>query len=516
MSTRNNVRRLVDGFETGGNTMIERYADKTITEMWTDREKVRRWQKTELAVIKAREKAGIIPKGTYWTITDSLLQAGPCDITWWKEREDVLRHDLNAWLEERMRFIPSEFQQYFHQGLTSYDTEEPAFALMLDASTGHIITLAEKLLSALHEKALKFRCTPMNGRTHGQEAELQSFGKRCLTWFQDLQWTEATLNQIRTSDLKVSKLSGAMGSYSGLSPELEQAALAEMKLEPFYGATQIMPRILYAPLASALADIATVLDKIATDIRLGARSGRPLWHEPFGKKQKGSSAMPHKKNTISTEKVEGMARMARSYAAGIKENIKTWEERAIEQSSIERGFWPDLFHVVAHALVTMTKVITGLVVYPDNMMREIIDSRGTYASNEAKEFLVKHGSPVGIGREDAYRIVQLASFNAFWRGRHEPPANFKESDTLFQKFNDDARQTYNPRRGDSIEIIISNAALQYSDELDAMPDVIDEWKKKLMNLFIPNERLKKDWHALFLPSHALKREAFLFTEVFGA
>ena len=181
------------------------------------------------------------------------------------------------------------------------------------------------------------------------------------------------LHEVSTN-LDYSKLSGAIGNYGSINPEVEIKALELLELQPYYGATQIMPRELYAPLAQALAQIVSTLNKIAMAIRLGARSGNPIYHEPFKKTQMGSSAMPHKKNTIRTEQIEGMERMAHNYLQMIMENIKTWEERAIEQSCVERVAWPDLFHVTIHSLRSMNFVLSGLQVYPDNMLREIIES----------------------------------------------------------------------------------------------------------------------------------------------
>ncbi len=492
--------------------MVKRYADKVISDIWTDERKVQLWQLTELAVIKAREEAGLVPANTGKLIREA-LEAHPCDLEWWKEREKVLSHDLNAWLEERMRFIPSALQQYFHQGLTSYDTEESGFVLRLSASTNHIMGLDERVLEALRVLAVKYRYVPMNERTHGQEAELKSFGARCLSWYQELLPAKEVLTLVSSYALQFSKLSGAVGTYSGLSPALEEAALAILGLKPYYGATQIMPRALYSPLAGALADMATALEKIAIDIRLGSRSGRPLWHEPFGKKQKGSSAMPHKKNNIGAEKVSGLARVARAHANVIRENILTWEARAIEQSSAERISWPDLFHVVAHALTTMEKILSGLVVYPDNMMREIVASCGTHVSNEAKEFLTTHGVGVGIAREDAYRIVQLAAFNAFapdeqskyWRENR--PDQGVRADTMFSSM-----ERGGGMQRPSICLTIEQGNLIPSPELDITEAKILEWNNALVDLFKSPE-IHKAWRLLFRPSRCIEREKILFEKI---
>ncbi len=497
--------------------MLDRYKDKEIESYWTDEEKVRRWQETELAVIEFKSRVvGNIPAETIDVIKKS-LESNPCDLNWWKEREKILHHDLNAWIEERLRFIPEEQQRYFHQGLTSYDTEEPAFALTLKESLEYISTLTEKFEETLRKKALEYRYLPMNERTHGQEAELKSFGARCLSWLTELKIARDSVNKNADFAINHSKLSGAVGTYSGISWTIEKGALEILGLKPLHGATQIMPRVVFAPIASALAQMVSVLEKIAVDIRLGARSGRPLWHEPFGKKQKGSSAMPHKKNTILTEKISGMARMARSYASGIELNTVTWEARAIEQSSVERVFWPDLFHVTAHALLTMIKVLQGLTVYPDNMLREIIDSHGTYVSNEAKEFLASVGETVGISREDAYRIIQLASFIAFAPTNESLVCRNAKFSSNTGNLNELlGTLLVEKKKRISIREIVMCSTLVRCDELDADLETIVRWKQSLVNLFISGDRapdMRQRWSKLFDPDRIFERESILFEKI---
>ncbi|PJA09925.1 adenylosuccinate lyase, partial [Candidatus Falkowbacteria bacterium CG_4_10_14_0_2_um_filter_41_15] len=229
-----------------------------------------------------------------------------------EKRDQEIHHDLNAFVDERIRHINSHLHQYFHKNITSYDTEEPAFAYSLSEAVRVIEPLGAALEQTLKALAIKYRHTIMNGRTHGQEAEMQSFGARCLTWLADYLVARKALWQ-SLDNLKYSKLSGAIGKYGSLDPKIEEGALKILGFVPFYGATQIMPRILYAPIAQNLCNLVAVIDKIGMDIRLASRSGRPLLQEPFKKKQKGSSAMPHKKNTIRTEQLEGMARMAKGY-----------------------------------------------------------------------------------------------------------------------------------------------------------------------------------------------------------
>ena len=494
--------------------MIERYASEEIKQIWSDENKLKLWQETELAVIGAMVKLGQIPEEIYRQISEILLNQ-PIDVNWWKEKDAEIKHDLNAFIEERLRFLPPELQQYFHQKITSYDTEEPAFATVLKESIALVEKYYQELDAILVEMAKKYRYTIMDARTHGQEAELQTFGKRILTWLRDLRFDFNNLRRA-AENLKYSKISGAIGSYGSIEPELEIQALGILGFEPYYGATQIMPREIYAPIAQALCQLVLTLDKIALSIRLGARSGRPIFQEPFGKKQKGSSAMPHKKNTISTEQMEGMGRMAKGFLSMIMDNIKTWEERAIEQSCVERVAWPDLFHVVIHSLKTMTRVLKGLVVYPDNMLQEIVDSRGCYASSEAKEVLRQLGVQYGLATEDVYRIIQLAAFNAFEPTteekelRENPLGSLGEADAVLHKFQYEGWI----KSKISIQEIIFYGKLRTSSQLEATEEDVQKWNQILKQIFADPENVKK-WYQIFLPSYLLRNEAKLYQEIIG-
>lgn len=492
--------------------MIARYEDKELAQIFSDKTKVKMWQRVELAVIKARCELGFVPVVIHQLISDALQT--PVDIARWLELEKELKHDLNAFVKERKEKIPTDLRRYFHDGVTSYDIEEPAFAIILTEAWSHVFNMIPTLNDELKRLAMIYRYTPMNARTHGQEAEMQSFGARVLTWYVELELACRSSPEI-VFRLSQSKLSGAIGKYGTISPELEAQALGHLGLRPFYGATQIIPRSQYLPLAQTLCQIVQVINKIAHDIRLMARSGKPLVQEPFGKKQTGSSAMPQKKNPISTEKIEGMERLAKGYLLAIQENLQTWEERAIEQSSCERVAWPDLFHVTAHAIETLTKVLKGLRVYPDNMLWEIMNSRGCYAAAQAKDFLKEHGVSVGIDEDSAYRIVQLAAFNAHepdeWckNIRQHPPRTLDEADACYHQI-----EVKSDDRNESIEIIILNGRLIVSDQLEASEERVTKWNQLLKELFM-DKKLVHQWCTLFTPSYLLRNEAFLFEKILG-
>lgn len=462
--------------------MIERYSVKEIADIWTDKNKLKLWQEVELAVLCASAELGVISFDIFDQIK-AALAAAPIDIEWWKDRDNEIKHDLNAFIDERLRHLPQQLHQYFHRGLTSYDTEELPFQLRLIESTEIILSRAQELIKVLKELAQKYRTTPMIGRTHGQEAKLQSFGKRVLTWLiriqNDLQAIKAA-----TENLHYSKLSGAIGNYQGISPEVEAKALSYFLFRPYYGATQIMPRELHARLAETLGCLSASVNQIALDIRLGARSGLPIYQEPFGKKQKGSSAMPHKKNTISTEQLAGMTILADGYCQMIQRCINTWEERAIEQSCVERIAWPDLFHVLAHSLKTICNITAKLTVFEKNMAQEITNSCGLYASEEVKEFIKDIGAQYGLGYEESYRLTQLAAFNAF------------EGQTR------------------SLKEILLHGILEVSPNLDAKVEDVKKWNDILDKIF-RDPKNKAELEKYFEVAYHLRGEEILFQKILG-
>ncbi len=495
--------------------MIGRYEESRIAQIFCDENKLELWEIVELSIIKARADLNRIPMDVYLSITQGLRE-NPISqevIAMWLEIERELNHDLNAFVQTRRRVISVVHQGSWHDEVTSFDIEEPAFALMLKAAVDTVISMLEKLMGVVADLAKRYRYTVMLGVTHGQAAELQSFGKRCLTWLVQLRLGLGRLREAREL-LNFSKISGTIGNYSGVNPELEKWALGILGLKPFYGATQIMPRAIYLPVAQALCQITQEIDKISTDIRLAARSVSPIMQEPFGKKATGSSAMPQKKNTIGTEKNEGMSRMALGFLLMIELNLKTWEERAIEQSSVERVAWPDLFHVTCHSITTLTKILSGLKVYPDNMIREIENTHGCYAAAAAKNLLTKYCAQAGISADEVYRIVQLASFNMFEPKntalaalRTNPPQSLAEADVHATHMH---RHPIEPN--DSIRFLIPDGALRLCSELSATQEDVDRWNIWLEKLFCSLE-VFGEWEKIFTFSHALRDEATLFKEI---
>ena len=495
--------------------MDERYLNKNIKAIFLKKHAL--WQETEIAALRAWESFGFIPETIVKNI-EAALKSKEIDFERINKLDAEFHHDLNAFIAERRENLPSEIAHYLHKGLTSYDTEEPAFARILRMAAREIEGVLRKLLIIIDAEAQKYRYTIMLARTHGQEAKLQTHGKRLLTWYVQLKLgLDSLCNTVE--NLYFSKMSGAIGVYGDFTPGMEEKALSFLGLKPFYGATQIMPREIYAPVANALVSIVGTICKISDDIRLGSRSGNAIYQEPFKKTQMGSSAMPHKKNTIRTEQMEGMFRMAKGYLSMIMDNIKTWEERAIEQSCVERVAWPDLFHVTVHSIKSITKVISGMKVFPDRMYQEILNSRGCYASDEAKNFLGGKLPEHGLSAEDAYRIVQLAAENLHSPGeklqkiRETQPKSLEEVEISMTEVEDYCFDNH-LSDGDSIKDIISNGKLVASPDLEADEIQVAIWNKASEKIF-SDTKICNEWELLFKPTHLLRHEEFLFTQVFG-
>lgn len=491
--------------------MIKRYQDDRVAKIWHDRKRLELWQKTELMYLQAKVNLGILPRDIFEKI-NNILTKTPISLKWWLARDKEIHHDLNAFIDERIRHLPKKLQEYVHKKITSYDTEESAFVRMLKESLNIVFEEYKTMDDILKAMSLKYRYILMCSRTHGQQAELQSQGKKSLTWRQDLRSSMKNLRKAM-ENLKYSKLSGASGNYGSIDPKVEEETLRLLGFEPYYGSTQILPRLLFAPIAQGLAQLVETLNKIALDIRLGSRSGLKIYDEPFKKKQKGSSAMPHKKNNIRTEQIQGMARMARGFMAMIMENISTWEERAIEQSCVERVAWPDLFHITMQSLIVMNRVLSGLVIYPENMLIEIYNTRGCYASSEAKEVLKKLGVKHELSADECYRIVQLAAFNVFEPSREikdiqaVPPRSLNEAEKLFHQFPEIIES--NSFLKETIQILIPHGKLRYTEQLDINEKKIQRWNNILCTIFSNMENLKQ-WNIIFLPSFLLRNEDTLF------
>lgn len=387
--------------------MIERYTTKEMTEIWSEKAKFERWLKVELAVLQAKAEMNMVPK----EIFERISRQARFSIKRIEALEQDNQHDLLAFVESVRESLDDNLKRYIHEQLTSYDTEEPALALAIIEACGLAFEGIGKLAEAIKTKAAKYKHLPAAGRTHGQHAEPITFGLRFLWWYDVLlnRWQMLTRAY---EEMFYTKISGAVGTYAGgLSPNLEKRALEILQLKPALVSGQIILRDRHADVVHALANLAAVLEHIALNIRLLAQTEVGEVEEPFGAKQKGSSRMPHKKNTIRTENICGLARIVRSHASVALENIATWGERDISQSSAERIIFPDSFQIVHFMLRRLRNVIDGLVVHEDRVAENLNLTKGVIFSPEVRDLLEKEG----LSPEDAYRVSQEAAFRAMKR-----------------------------------------------------------------------------------------------------
>lgn len=493
--------------------MDERYAQSDIAKIWELIGKLSLWQDFELAMIQAREHLGRIPKGTHEKIK-TILSQHPIDLELFHELDHQLHHDMNAAAQERRGRLPVELQGYYHEIVTSYDIEDGPSAIMITRSVAVVNWCLDDLEKELTRLALDHRYTIKMHYTHGQAAEIGTLGAEFLVFLQIIKSVRMRLDALR-EDLDYGKMSGATGCYTTIKPDEEELALKSMGLIPYIGATQILPRSLWTPIASTMSDIVLLLNKLATDIRLSARSDFPTMREGFGKKQMGSSVMPHKRNPIKLEQLEGMARMACGFGAMIKPSPITWEYRSIEMSSVERIAWPDLFHVATYSLRSMTKILRNLEVYPDAMMEIVLRSAGTWAASGAKVFLTDVLRDSGLSAEEIYRIVQLASFNALGpQGLRKQirAQKFKSLEEAERRMKGLAQEPCDWPR--SIEEIIACGDLHPSPALGLDARWVENANTILSDLF-ERPGVLADWRKVFSLEKAVKGENYLYLQILG-
>ena len=385
--------------------MIERYSKKKISVLFTNQAKYAGWLEVELAVLHARVDMGTLEASVYEKIKNAADFI--CDRI--DELEAVNKHDLLAFVECVQESLSEDrLKKHFHEFMTSYDTEEPATAMIMIAACNVILEALGELCETLKKQALKYRYTLKIGRTHGQHAQPITFGLELLWWYDALERQLKKLEQV-CLDMEEAKISGGVGTYgAGLSPELERRTLEYLGLRPARISAQIILRDRHCRVLNELAILASLMEHIAINLRIYGQTEIMEVQEPFGKNQKGSSYMPHKKNTILTENLCGMASMVRGYAGMLMEKIPTWSARDIAHSSIERVAIPDAFELTNFMLGRLNGVIEGMEVHEDRMLKNLNLTKGAIFSPDVKEFLMNGG----VDPEKAYRICQQAAFVA--------------------------------------------------------------------------------------------------------
>jgi adenylosuccinate lyase len=383
--------------------MIKRYTHPEMGAIWSDARRYETWLEVELAATDAMAEAGLIPADA---ARDLRAKAG-FDINRIEEIEQTTQHDVIAFTTAvAEKAGPSA--RWLHFGLTSSDVIDTAQALQMRQACGLIIKGIAALMEAVRERAEEHRRTPMIGRTHGVHAEPMTLGVKLALWYAELQ---RDLDRVlRARDVvSVGKLSGAVGMFAHLDPEIEAQVCKRLGLEPAPVSSQIIQRDRHAELMSALAITAASLEKFALEIRGLQKTEIGEIEEPFAKGQKGSSAMPHKRNPIACEQIVGLARLVRANAMAALENVALWHERDISHSSVERVILPDSFIALDHMLRRFTRVVRGMVVYQDRMRENLERSRGVVFSGTVLLELAKRG----VSREQAYEWVQRNAMRAF-------------------------------------------------------------------------------------------------------
>ena len=387
--------------------MIPRYTHPDMGRIWSDQRRYETWLLVETAAAEAMAAAGIVPAEA----ARDIRERGAFDIARIEEIELATQHDVIAFTTAVAEHVgPSA--RWLHFGMTSSDVIDTAQALQMREACDVILKGLDGLLEAIRERAFEHRRTPMIGRTHGVHAEPMTFGLKLALWYAEVGRDIERVQRARTT-ISVGKLSGAVGTYAHLPPSVEADVCRRLDLEPAPVASQIIQRDRHAELLSTLAITAASLEKFALEVRGLQKTEIGEVEEPFGKGQKGSSAMPHKRNPIGCEQICGMARLVRSNAQAAFENMALWHERDISHSSVERVILPDSFIALDHMLRRFTRIVRGLVVNTDRMRENLNRSRGVVFSGTVLLELAKKG----ISREQAYEWVQRNAMRSFAEAR---------------------------------------------------------------------------------------------------
>ncbi|MEM9769481.1 MAG: adenylosuccinate lyase, partial [Cyanobacteria bacterium P01_D01_bin.71] len=383
--------------------MIERYTLPEMGELWNDLYKYKTWLQVEIAVCEAQAELGYIPQAA----VDEIKEKADFDPARVLEIEAEVRHDVIAFLTNVNEYV-GDAGRYIHLGMTSSDMLDTALSLQMVESLKVIKTHVENLIQAIRYRAQEHRHTVMIGRSHGIHAEPITFGFKLAGWLAEMLRHRDRLTHLEDK-IAVGKISGAVGTYANVDPRIESLACQKLGLRPDTASTQVISRDIHAEFMNALALLAASIERFAVEIRNLQRTDVLEVEEFFSKGQKGSSAMPHKRNPIRSERLTGCARLIRGNAMAALENVALWHERDISHSSVERVILPDSCILIHFMLVESTKLIKKLLVYPDNMTRNMNVYGGVVFSQRVLLSLVDKGLP----REDAYTIVQSLAHQAW-------------------------------------------------------------------------------------------------------
>lgn len=376
--------------------MIARYTRPEMGKIWTEENKFQKWLDVELAVCEAYAETEKIPSSAWMNIREKAR----FNVDRILEIEAETNHDVIAFLTNVAEYVGPD-SRYIHYGMTSSDVLDTAFALQIVESGNLLLADIQSVLSVLKRRALEFKNTPCIGRTHGVHSEPITFGLKLAIWYSEFRRHEKRLVNA-LEDIRVGKISGAVGTFAYIDPLIEEKACAKLGLKPDEISNQIIQRDRHAHFMTTIALIASTLEKVAIEIRALQKTEVLEVEEYFAKGQKGSSAMPHKRNPITCERISGLARLLRGNALAALENVPLWHERDISHSSVERVIFPDSCIVLDYILTKTKDVIDRLLVYPDTMLNNLEKTNGLVFSQALLLKLIEKE----VSREEAYRIVQ--------------------------------------------------------------------------------------------------------------
>jgi len=387
--------------------MIERYLPADLAEIWSEENRFRSWLRVELEVCEVQAERGWIPPQSMETIR----KKANFTLARIREIENVTHHDLIAFTTSVAEHVGPD-SRYIHWGLTSTDVVDTAQALQLREVNDRILAAIDEFLEAVKRQAQQHRKTLMMGRTHGVHAEVTTFGLKLAVWYDEMRRNRERMTRA-AEIMRVGKISGAVGTFAHLDPELEAEVCRRLGLEAARISTQTLQRDRHSEYVATLAIIGASLEKFATEIRHLQRTEVREVEEPFAAGQKGSSAMPHKRNPVKSEQVCGLARLLRGYAVTALENGALWHERDISHSSAERVILPDATSVLCYMIRLMTRIVGGLAVYPERMLKNMELTRGLAYSGQLLLDLTRKG----VSRENAYAWVQRCSMKVWDQGK---------------------------------------------------------------------------------------------------
>jgi len=392
--------------------MIERYSLPEMSSIWQDEFKFKKMLAIEILVLEALAREKKIPQEALRRIK----RKARFNLRQIKKIEEKTQHDVVAFLTNLAQYIGQD-AKYLHLGLTSSDILDTTLGLQLKAASGILIEDLNKLLKSLAKKAKRYKDMVCIGRTHGVHAEPTTFGFKFALWYEETRRNLERLSQAK-HEVSIGKISGAVGTYANVEPEVEAYVCKKLGLKPAKISTQIIQRDVYAQYMATLAVIGSSLEKFATEIRHLQRTEVLEAEEPFGRGQKGSSAMPHKRNPVICERICGLSRLLRGNAQAAMENVSLWHERDISHSSVERVILPDSTLALDYMLNKFSEVIDGLIVYPDNMLANLVKTHGLIFSQRVLLELMQRG----LSRPKAYDLVQGLAMKTWKDG-----SDFKEN-----------------------------------------------------------------------------------------